>query len=509
VRRPAALARTVALSAAGAALALAAGWLLFRNLGADSLRGDEALYAEVVLDSRAAGSWLPPVLRGEPWVNKPPGGLLMMAASFRLLGVDEEAARAPAALCGLLCVLLVFAWGAARLGAAAGALAAAIVATAPVALGWHAFRAATFDAATALLVTAAVLAHLESLEPGRERRFRITVALAALSTLLKSLAGPALIAAAGIGLELCHGVAERRPRAAARRAMMRGGAVLAAGGAVLGSLVAAASVAGLEDAAARMIGWDLLQRNLSRVHPSHAGPWWFYLERLALDFGPLLVLALPAAWTIRSARATPAPARDPRAFAAAGLLAAAAAMTLVLSLSASKLRWYALQALPTTALALAAGLTVLARGRGRLARAALAAAALVAVATRVEFALRRTSTPPRRTELHRAIEVVRRAPGTRLEAAPDLDPFAAAGLAAYAPDEAASNSFYLRLAREPTLAPDAGTAPCAVTLTAGPTALAPSAPPRRALPPEEGPFVLLDGCGGQVVAALAAAGPPG
>ena len=38
---------------------------------------------------------------------------------------------------------------------------------------------AFFGAATALLVTAAVLAHLESLEPGRERLFRLTVALSA------------------------------------------------------------------------------------------------------------------------------------------------------------------------------------------------------------------------------------------------------------------------------------------------------------------------------------------
>jgi 4-amino-4-deoxy-L-arabinose transferase-like glycosyltransferase len=486
----------------GAAIAWSAGWLLWRNLGADSLRGDEALYAEVVLDSRAAGSWLPTILRGEPWVNKPPGGPLLMAASFRLLGVSEEAARAPAALGGLLCVLLVFAWGAARLGAVAGAIAAAIVATAPVALGWHAFRAATFDAATALLVTAAVLVHLDSLEPGREGLFRCTVALAALSTLLKSLAGPALIAAAGIGIELCRGLRELRPRAAARRAAMRAGAVLAAGGAVLGGLVIAASRAGLEDAAARMIGWDLLQRNLSRVHPSHAGPWWFYLERLALDFGPLLVLALPAAWTLRRAPPAVAPARRPGEFAAAELLAAAAAMILVLTLSASKLRWYALQTLPTTALALAAGLGVLARRRGRLARLALAAAALAVLATRIEFALRRTATPPRRTVLDRALEAVQRTPGGRLVAVPGLDPFATAGRAGYLPDEASSNSFYLRLAREAS-PPEAGSAPCAVTLAHRAASLAPPAPPSRALPPEEGPFLLLDGCGGRVVAELA------
>ncbi|GMU65454.1 MAG: hypothetical protein AMXMBFR36_17280 [Acidobacteriota bacterium] len=498
--------RTVVQTIAVTGIACGIGWLLFRNLGADSLRGDEALYAEVVLDSRASGSWLPTVLRGEAWVNKPPGGLLTMAASFRVLGVSEEAARAPAAVGGLLCVLLVFVWGAARLGAVAGALAATIVATAPVALGWHAFRAATFDAATALLVTAAVLAHLESLEPGRERLFRLTVALSALSTLLKSLAGPALIATAGVAIELCRGLRERRPREATRRAAIRAGAVLAAGIAVLGFLIAAASLGGLDDAVGRMVGWDLLRRNLARVHPSHAGPWWFYLDRLVLDFGPLLALLLPAAWSFRSGGAQAAPPLAAPRLAPVELLAAAAAIVVILSLSASKLRWYALQVLPLAALAIAAGFVVLARGRSRLVKFALAAALTVVVAERASFALRRTATPPRRTHLDRALEETRRIPGARLVSAAGLDPFAAVGRGAYAWDEASSNSFYLRLAREALAATEAPAAGCTVTLVARSAATAEPGAPRLELPPDEGPFALVDGCDGRIVAAL---GGPG
>jgi 4-amino-4-deoxy-L-arabinose transferase-like glycosyltransferase len=496
--------RVVGLFAIGPiAVALFAAWLLGRDLGADSLRGDEAMYAEVVLDSREAGRWLPPRLRGEPFVNKPPGGLLAIAASFRCLGEGAFAARFPAVVSGVVTVLVLGAWATRRIGPVAGLLAPLLFVTAPVALGRHTLRGGTFDATVALLVTAALLAHLECLRAGRERWFRATLVAAAAATLFKSMAGPALIAGAVLAVELAVGFRSGRHRPALARGLARAGAILAAGLAVLAALTVAALAAGVADAVDRMVVWDLLRRNFERVHPSHAGAWWFYFDRLARDFGPLLVLLVPLAAATFGTRRETEEGSAPALPLAAGLLAAAAALILMLSVSASKLRWYGLQLVPMISLAVAAGAAWLARGRPRGVRAALAAALLVAVAVRVEWAIRRTETRPRRTVLDRAEAAARSTPGARLTATPGLDPFAAVGRGGYAWDEAASNAFYLRLARESSVAGAAGH--CTVTLV--PVAAAPDAASglRLALPADEGPFVLLDGCDGRVIAALAGA----
>jgi len=58
------------------------------------------------------GDWIVPVLKGQPWLNKPP--LLMWLINFFGLlrgGIDEWAARLPSALAGLGTVLLTFWWG--------------------------------------------------------------------------------------------------------------------------------------------------------------------------------------------------------------------------------------------------------------------------------------------------------------------------------------------------------------------------------------------------------------
>lgn len=498
--------RAVVLFAVGPiAVALFAVWLLGRDLGADSLRGDEAMYAEVVLDSREAGRWLPPRLRGEPFVNKPPGGLLAIAASFRWLGEGAFAARIPAVASGVATVLLLGAWGTLRIGPVAGLLAPLLFVTAPVALGRHALRGGTFDATVALLVTAALLAHLESLRPGRERCFRATLVAAAVATLFKSMAGPALIAGAVLAVELAAGLRPGRRGPALARGLTRAGAVLAVGLAVLAALTLAALAAGVEDAVDRMVVWDLLRRNLERVHPSHAGAWWFYLDRLAKDFGPLLCLLVPLAAATSSSRDESAQRTASGLPLAAGLLAAAAALLLLLSVSASKLRWYGLQLVPAISLAVAAGASQLARDRPRGVRAALAAALLVAVAVRIEWAVRRTETRPRRTVLDRAEAAARSTPGALLSAAPGLDPFVAVGREGYAWDEAASNAFYLRLAREGAGARAGSPRACTLTLAPVDAATDAASGARLALPADEGPFVLLDGCDGRVIAALAGA----
>jgi hypothetical protein len=274
---------------------------------------------------------------------------------------------------------------------------------------------------------------------------------------------------------------------------------------VLAILTLTATAGGVDDALDRMVVWDLLQRNLERVHSSHDGPGWFYLDRLTRDFGPLLILLLvpPAAFVVRRSTPGDRAGSSARGLVGLALVASVVAMVFLLSMSASKLRWYGFQLVPLTSLAIAAGACQLARGRAWRVQVSIVAALVVALAVRVEWAIRRTETPPRRTLLDRALDRARSLPGARVVATPGLDVFAAVGRDGYAWDEAASNAFYLRLAREPSVATAGGPAPCEVVLA--PAAAAPDDGSHQlALPAGEGPFVLVDRCDGAVVATLRA-----
>ncbi|MBP1643434.1 MAG: putative glycosyl transferase, partial [Acidobacteria bacterium] len=337
----------VVLLAAGVA-ALAA-YLLFHRLGAGSLLGDEARYAAVVAETRAAGGPPPWRLGGEPYVDKPPLGLLLLEASLATLGGDELAARLPAAAAGLATALLLFALGARWSHPLAGAVAALLYVSTPTALGRHALRGATFDALLVLLVVAAAAAWIESLRRDRPRTFRITLALAGAAALVKSVVAAALLAATVLAAELVLAAAAGKSR---RRALGRAAALAAVGAGVLAAWIGALMAAGVPDAAQRLIGFDLVQRARTGVDPGHLEPASRYLELAVADFGWALLLPLPVAVALFAAWRR----RETAELAvAAALLAWPLAMGALLSASASKLPWYALPAWAGLALAAGAG----------------------------------------------------------------------------------------------------------------------------------------------------------
>src|SRR6266446_3351150 len=82
----------------------------FSNLGAIGFVGpDEPRYAWIARDMAESGDWVTPRLYGKPWFEKPVLYYWMAAASFKLFGVSEAAARLPSALCALLATLAL-AW---------------------------------------------------------------------------------------------------------------------------------------------------------------------------------------------------------------------------------------------------------------------------------------------------------------------------------------------------------------------------------------------------------------
>ena len=82
-----------------------------RNLGL--VGPDEPRYAEVAREMAASGDMVTPRLYGRPWFEKPALYYWRASAAFRLLGINELAARLPSAL-GATLLTLVLGWAAKR-----------------------------------------------------------------------------------------------------------------------------------------------------------------------------------------------------------------------------------------------------------------------------------------------------------------------------------------------------------------------------------------------------------
>src|ERR1043166_240655 len=86
----------------------------FSHLGVIGFVGpDEPRYAWIARAMAETGDWVTPRLYGKPWFEKPVLYYWAAAASFRLFGESEAAARLPCALSALLATLAL-AWLAAR-----------------------------------------------------------------------------------------------------------------------------------------------------------------------------------------------------------------------------------------------------------------------------------------------------------------------------------------------------------------------------------------------------------
>lgn len=90
-------------------LAVVASIILFNNLGdIPLLDPDEPVYAETPKEMFAFSEFVSPRIFGEYWYDKPPMYYWLVAASYKLFGVGEFAARFPSALLGLVCILAVY-----------------------------------------------------------------------------------------------------------------------------------------------------------------------------------------------------------------------------------------------------------------------------------------------------------------------------------------------------------------------------------------------------------------
>lgn len=156
----------------------------------------EGHFAGIGREMLLSGDWVVPHLNGSPYLNKPPLMYWSTGVSQWIFGMNEFAARFPAALYAWLAVVVAWAWARELWGAVAGRVAAAMLASS---VGWFMFsHQVMIDALLSTLLFAALYYFWRALrKPESKWRwavFYITVALALLAKGPIGAAFPAAIA---------------------------------------------------------------------------------------------------------------------------------------------------------------------------------------------------------------------------------------------------------------------------------------------------------------------------
>jgi 4-amino-4-deoxy-L-arabinose transferase-like glycosyltransferase len=361
--------RELRLSATAILVVLAVALTLnLSRLGAGSLLGDEAIYANAAREAAVHGHWYPPMTRGEVFINKPPLTVWAPALSFSLLGVSEEADRLPSALAGVAEAALVCAFAAWLFDPATGALAGLLLATCRPWLFGHGVREGVSDPLLTLLMTAALLLYLRYRSTGRPSWLAAAGAAAALSSLLKNALGPLLLLAVTVAWEIAvWALPPVGPETGGEPIAPTGGPGPGLRGARLVSALrhpAVLALAGLSplcvwfaDNLVRVPGFlasqqrETLTRVLQGLDPSHLRGPAYFLTVLGEAFGHWWVGVVPAALALARLWRR----GGPRARAALLLPIWGGVVVGGLTLSVSKLSWYIDPALPAVSVLLAAG----------------------------------------------------------------------------------------------------------------------------------------------------------
>src|SRR5262249_41182359 len=89
-------------------IAVAALWHVVSIGTADLYRETEGKYAGAAREMLESNQWLPPTNNGIPRLQKPPLLYWLIIASYKVLGVNEAAARLPVALAVVATAALIF-----------------------------------------------------------------------------------------------------------------------------------------------------------------------------------------------------------------------------------------------------------------------------------------------------------------------------------------------------------------------------------------------------------------
>jgi dolichol-phosphate mannosyltransferase len=317
----------------GICLAALAGLLLFTNLSYPLFEPDEARYAQIALEMHAAGDYIVPRLRGEPYLDKPPLLYWLICASYHFFEPGPWAARLPCAIAGWLMVLTAYVMGSRLVGARSAWIGSLLL------LLCSGFilsgRFLIMDGVLALCTTVGLLAAGNAIrDSSRAYRWWLLAGTAC---------GFGILAKGPIAAVICL------PPALAV-AFLSGGRHRPAWLGWLAFVSSMALVAGpwfcaIAVAQPEFLEHFFLKHNVLRFTSAfdHQLPWWFYIPVVSIGMfpGSLLFPALARYLFGRSQRL-----REQRTRELGYLFLAAVWILLFFSLSACKLPTYVLPAIP-------------------------------------------------------------------------------------------------------------------------------------------------------------------
>lgn len=266
---------------------LVAGAAVLIGLGSHGLlNNNEGLYAEIpreMIASHDWRQWIIPHLNGLPYMEKPPLLYWLTALAFLLFGTSEWSARLVPALSSLACVAMLLWFGTHVQRQQAGRLAALMFVTGTGVFAMS--RVLMFDMLlTALLSAALFLAYRHATER-RPKLLRWAYGFLALAVLAKGFVALILFGLVVVGFEL-SGVRSAREFWHGLGKWFEWRALLVFG------LVAvpwhvAASLTEPAFAWFYFINEHVLRFLGQREpHDYYAGPWWYYLPRMAIYLFP-------------------------------------------------------------------------------------------------------------------------------------------------------------------------------------------------------------------------------
>ncbi len=329
--------------------AIVAAILYLPGLGRPALwEPDEGRYAEIAREMAISGDLVTPRNDYVRYFEKPPLVYWAEAAAIRILGPTEFAVRLPAALFTAGQAAIVCAIGDTMFGAAAGLLAALVLALSPIVFAFARF--ATLDPALAFFLSAAMGSFLAAsrkpdLGSGAGRRWMLlAAAMLALGTLSK---GPVALLFGG-AIPLIWMLAEKRARELLRIPIVTCGLVYLV--IVVPWFVLA------EHRNPGFLGYFFIHEHIQRFTSSQEHGWgpWFFAPIIVGGAWPWLFFA-PLGW-IEISRSRDHVIRSQSNF----LVIWFAAIVIFFSIPRSKLGSYILPALPPLAILAGYGLTRLA-----------------------------------------------------------------------------------------------------------------------------------------------------
>jgi len=254
--------------------------LFLGNVRAPLLEPTEARYAEIPRQMLLQGSWLVPVLDGQPYLDKPPLFYWLVMGAYQVGGVSDRVARWVPGMAGILTVLVAWAWMRWRAGPRAAFLSAFLLVT--CARFIHYERMLAMDSVLCLLVLAALACGDLACHSGTLRRsWWVVGALAVgLALLTKGfVAIPMVLGPLAVWWVLDCGVAKPGWKDAALAAF-------------LAFLPLMAWMVPMTVRLEGFLEYFVWRHHVVRfLEPfDHAGPVWFYLPGLVFGLGPWLVL---------------------------------------------------------------------------------------------------------------------------------------------------------------------------------------------------------------------------